>query len=129
MLAFVEIWAWMAGQFGSRPTYIAVAMGVGVGLAMDLLGHVSGTRFATVAAIITALGCAAGDILASCFYTAHTTGATPIGTLSRLPSILNFGVVDGLTFAVAVVAAFVGVRTGFGVTTKRPNTGGGPQAR
>jgi hypothetical protein len=128
MLAFVEIWAWAGGQFTTRPTYLAVAMGVAVALAMHLLGRVTGTRFAIVAAIIVALGCGLGDVVASAFYTAHFSGASPESTLSGLPSILKFGVLDGLTFGVAVVAAFLGVRTGFGGMA-RPKTSSGPQAR
>jgi len=128
MFAFVEVWSAAAAQFATRPTYLAVVMGIAIALAMDLLGRIGGTGFAFVAAAITALGCAAGDFLASAFYTAHATGATPISTLSGFPSFLNLGVADGLTFAVAVIVAFLGVRTGFGAIVRRTKTGSGPQA-
>ena len=128
MLAFVEIWSAAAAQFATRPTYVAVAMGVAIALAMDLLGRIGGTGFAIVAAVITAVGCALGDVLASGFYTAHASGATPVSTLDGFPSTLNFGVDDALTFAVAVIVAFLGVRTGFGVISRRTKTGTRPQA-
>jgi hypothetical protein len=112
-VVFVEIWSWTAGGLGWRPTFLTVVMGVAVAAAMNLAGHVKGSSFAIVAAGITAVGCVAGDILASAFYTSHFNGGTPIHALSGLPSILNFGALDAVAFAVAVIAAFFGVATGF----------------
>ena len=106
-------WALITAATGYQIGFMAIGVGLLVGIAVRVMGHGRTATFGAVGATFALLGCASGNLLAGCILIAQEQGMTILAVLSRLDADLAgtimaamFSPIDLLFYALAIFQGF-----------------------
>ena len=77
---------------GYSVSFMAIALGAFVGLAVQYLGRGIGSRFVVVASVLSVIGCLLGNLIAAILLEARAYGASPVDIASSMSveSVIEF---------------------------------------
>jgi len=116
------LWAAVTNATHLQIGWMAVGIGALVGLAVRKLGRGSGPIFGVTGALLSLLGCVAGNVLTVCVLVAHERKVGVLDIVSRLdpPTVAKLLVAtfSGMDLVFYAIAMYEGYR--FSMTPARP---------
>ncbi len=95
-LAGAGLWAAITAATGFQIGWMAVGVGVLVGIAMRKGGRGMDPMFGVAGAALSLVGCVAGNLLAGCVFVAANEGTTFLQVLASLDSGLAFRILSAM---------------------------------